>query len=225
MNKMIIDKENITIKDDVIKLELNTNKITMDIEGKVIINELSTKEENIELTINLKPNSSLIYNRFKIDYNSNININLIQQENSNLNFNYSSIVKNKINIKINSILNGDNNNTNINIKSVTEDKGKCIISSSADIKPNIKENNLLESIKVLLLNDEESVVIPNLLVSSNEVEVNHAATLSGIDKEYLFYLNSKGISSQNAINLIKKGYLLNNLQIEDDIKEEILNMI
>lgn len=225
MNKMIIDKENITIKDDVIKLELNTNKITMDIEGKVIINEVSTKEENIELTINLKPNSSLIYNRFKIDYNSNININLIQQENSNLNFNYSSIVKNKINIKINSILNGDNNNTNINIKSVTEDKGKCIISSSADIKPNIKENNLLESIKVLLLNDEESVVIPNLLVSSNEVEVNHAATLSGIDKEYLFYLNSKGISNQNAINLIKKGYLLNNLQIEDDIKEEILNMI
>ena len=49
--------------------------------------------------------------------------------------------------------------------------------------------------------------------------------LSGIDKEYLFYLNSKGISEKNAINLIKKGYLLNNLEVDNTIKEEINNMI
>lgn len=225
MNKMIIDKENIKFKDEVIKIELNINKLTIDIEGNVTLNEISTKEENLTLNINLKPNSKLIFNRFKIDKNSNIEINLIQEENSILNFNYSSIIKDKTNIKVNSILKGDNNTTNINIKAVTEENGKCEIASEADIKPNIKDNKLLESIRVLLLNDEESVVLPNLLVSSNEVEVNHAATLSGIDKEYLFYLNSKGISEKNAINLIKKGYLLNNLEVDNTIKEEINNMI
>ena len=225
MNKMIIDKENIKFKDEVIKIELNINKLTIDIEGNVILNEISTKEENLTLNINLKPNSKLIFNRFKIDTNSNIEINLIQEENSILNFNYSSIIKDKTNIKVNSILKGDNNTTNINIKAVTEENGKCEIVSEADIKPNIKDNKLLESIRILLLNDEESIVLPNLLVSSNEVEVNHAATLSGIDKEYLFYLNSKGISEENAINLIKKGYLLNNLEVDNTIKEEINNMI
>ena len=225
MNKMIIDKENIKFKDEVIKIELNINKLTIDIEGNVTLNEISTKEENLTLNINLKPNSKLIFNRFKIDTNSNIEINLIQEENSILNFNYSSIIKDKTNIKVNSILKGDNNTTNINIKAVTEENGKCEIVSEADIKPNIKDNKLLESIRVLLLNDEESIVLPNLLVSSNEVEVNHAATLSGIDKEYLFYLNSKGISEKNAINLIKKGYLLNNLEVDNTIKEEINNMI
>lgn len=225
MNKMIIDKENIKFKDEVIKIELNINKLTIDIEGNVTLNEISTKEENLTLNINLKPNSKLIFNRFKIDTNSNIEINLIQEENSILNFNYSSIIKDKTNIKVNSILKGDNNTTNINIKAVTEENGKCEIVSEADIKPNIKDNKLLESIRVLLLNDEESIVLPNLLVSSNEVEVNHAATLSGIDKEYLFYLNSKGISEENAINLIKKGYLLNNLEVDNTIKEEINNMI
>ncbi|MBQ8193674.1 MAG: SufD family Fe-S cluster assembly protein [Bacilli bacterium] len=225
MNKMIIDKENIKFKDEVIKIELNINKLTIDIEGNVTLNEISTKEENLTLNINLKPNSKLIFNRFKIDKNSNIEINLIQEENSILNFNYSSIIKDKTNIKVNSILKGDNNTTNINIKAVTEENGKCEIASEADIKPNIKDNKLLESIRVVLLNDEESIVLPNLLVSSNEVEVNHAATLSGIDKEYLFYLNSKGISEKNAINLIKKGYLLNNLEVDNTIKEEINNMI
>ena len=225
MNKMIIDKENIKFKDEVIKIELNINKLTIDIEGNVTLNEISTKEENLTLNINLKPNSKLIFNRFKIDTDSNIEINLIQEENSILNFNYSSIIKDKTNIKVNSILKGDNNTTNINIKAVTEENGKCEIVSEADIKPNIKDNKLLESIRVLLLNDEESIVLPNLLVSSNEVEVNHAATLSGIDKEYLFYLNSKGISEENAINLIKKGYLLNNLEVDNTIKEEINNMI
>lgn len=225
MNKMIIDKENIKFKDEVIKIELNINKLTIDIEGNVTLNEISTKEENLTLNINLKPNGKLIFNRFKIDTNSNIEINLIQEENSILNFNYSSIIKDKTNIKVNSILKGDNNTTNINIKAVTEENGKCEIVSEADIKPNIKDNKLLESIRVLLLNDEESIVLPNLLVSSNEVEVNHAATLSGIDKEYLFYLNSKGISEINAINLIKKGYLLNNLEVDNTIKEEINNMI
>lgn len=225
MNKMIVEKENIIIKDEVINLEINTNNLKIDIEGNVTINEISTKEENLVLNINLNNNSKLVYNRFKIDSKSNIEINLMQEENSVLDFNYSSLIKDKTNIKVNSILNGNNNITNIKIKAVTEENGKCNITSEANVKPNIKENNLLESIKVLLLNDEESIIIPNLLVSSNEVEVNHAATLSGIDKDYLFYLNSKGISSNNAINLIKKGYLLNNLEVDNNIKEEINNMI
>jgi Fe-S cluster assembly scaffold protein SufB len=82
-------------------------------------------------------------------------------------------------------------------------------------------NNLIESIKILVLNNEESVCIPNLLVSSNEVEVNHAATISCIDPNYLFYLNSKGISNESATKLIKNGYLLNNLNINSEIKEKI----
>ena len=90
---------------------------------------------------------------------------------------------------------------------------------------NFQDKSYLEDIKVLLLNDEESIIIPNLLVSSNEIEVNHAATISGIDQNYLFYLNSKGISNEASEKLIKNGYLVGNLDITKEQKERIEEML
>ena len=77
----------------------------------------------------------------------------------------------------------------------------------------------------MLINDEESIIIPNLQVSSNEIEVNHAATISGIDQDYLFYLNSKGISNEAAEKIIKNGYLISNLDVTKEQKERIEKML
>jgi Fe-S cluster assembly scaffold protein SufB len=161
----------------------------------------------------------------KIHNKADNKINLIQQNNSKATLNYSLVANDKVKLGIDSTLSGDNNETEIKIASVTENNGSTIIKSTADVLPNIKENNLIESIKILVLNNEESICIPNLLVSSNEVEVNHAATISCVDPNYLFYLNSKGISNEAATRLIKNGYLLNNLNINKEIKEEIMELI
>lgn len=227
MNKIFIDKENvIEIKDNAVALEINSTELTINVKGKVLIQEISKKSnETLNLTINIEPNSSLIYNRFMIHDKIDNKITLNQQNNSSAIFNYSFIANNKCNLILNSNLNGDNNETEIKVKAVTENLGSTNITSTADTKPKILNNNLLESIKILMLNDEESVCVPNLLVSSNEVEVDHAATISGIDENYLFYLNSKGISTVSATKLIKNGYLLSNLDINEEIKKEIEELI
>ncbi len=227
MNKLLVDKENnIEIKDNAVTLDIEVPELTIDIKGKVLIEEISKKEqEELILTLNVKPNSSLIYNRFIIHDRANNTVKINQENNSNVAFNYSLIANDKVELKVDSILSGDNNETEIKIAAVTEQNGKAVISSTADVLPKIKDNNLIESIKILVLNNEESVCIPNLLVSSNEVEVNHACTMSCIDPNYLFYLNSKGISNESASNLIKNGYLINNLCINKDIKEKICELI
>ncbi len=227
MNKICIDKENvIDIKDNAISLDIKVEKLTINVKGKVLIQEINKKEnENLTLTINVEPNSSLIYNRFMIHDKTENKIILNQDNNSSVSFNYSFITNDKCKLTFDSNLNGNDNNTEIKIKAVTENKGSANITSTADTKPRIINNNLIESIKILMLNDEESVCIPNLLVSSNEVEVNHAATISGIDENYLFYLNSKGLSNASAIKLIKNGYLLSNLAINEEIKKEIEELI
>ena len=227
MNKLLIDKENIIeIKDNAIELDIAVPELTINIKGKVLIEEISKKEtENLNLTLNIEPNSSLIYNRFMIHNEANNNITIKQEKNSNITFNYSFIANDKVKLNINSDLSGDNNETEIKVKGVTENKGSANITGTANVLPNIKDNNLIESIKILLLNNEESVCVPNLLVSSNEVEVNHAATISSIDPNYLFYLNSKGLSNESAIKLIKNGYLLSNLDINKKIKEQIEELI
>lgn len=227
MNKLLIDKENnIEIKDNAVELDIQVKELILNIKGNVLINEICKKDnEELNLTINIEPKSSLIYNRFIIHNKANNNITINQDNTSNVSFNYSIVATDKVELTINSNLSGNENETSIKVASVTEQKGKVIITSTADVKPKIENNNLLESIKILLLNDEESICIPNLLVSSNEVEVNHAATISGIPQDYLFYLNSKGLSNEAATKLIKNGYLLNNLDINKDIKEQIMELI
>ena len=227
MNKLLVDKENnIEIKDNVVELDIQVKELTLNIKGNVLIQEICKKDnEELKLTINIEPKSSLIYNRFILHNKANNSITINQDNNSNMTFNYSMIATDKVELTVNSNLSGNDNETNIKIASVTENIGKVIITSTADVLPKIENNNLLESIKILLLNNEESICIPNLLVSSNEVEVNHAATISGIPQDYLFYLNSKGLSNEAATKLIKNGYLLNNLDINKNIKEQIMELI
>ena len=227
MNKILIDKENnIEIKDNAVELDIQVKDLTLNIKGNVLINEISKKEdETLNLIINIEPKSSLIYNRFILHNKANNSITINQDNTSNVSFNYSLIATDKVQLTINSTLAGNDNETSIKVASVTESIGKVIITSTADVLPKIENNNLLESLKILLLNNEESICIPNLLVSSNEVEVNHAATISGIPQEDLFYLNSKGLSNEAATMLIKNGYLLNNLEINKNIKEQIMELI
>ena len=227
MNKITVTKEDyIELKDNAIDLDINVNKLTIKVKGKVLINELSIKDnEQLDLTIDVEPQSSLVYNRFLIHNIMNNKITINQNSKSNAIFNYSFIANDKCHLTVDTNLLGDDNDTEINVKGVTERDGSATIIGTADAKEKIINNNLIESIKVLVLNNEESICIPNLLVATNEVTVNHACTISTIDKDSLFYLESKGLREEDAIKLIKNGYLIGNLNINDEIKEQILNMI
>lgn len=227
MNKIVVDKESIIeIKDNAVELNINVTNLTINIEGKVLINEIrKLTHEDLDLTINIKEGSSLIYNRFMINNNANVKITTNQNNKSTLAFNYSILANDYSKINFVSNINGNDNFTNIIIRGVTENNGSLNVTSTAQTKSNIKDNELLEDIKILMLNNEESTIIPNLLVSSNEIEVNHAATISGVPTDYLFYLNSKGISEYAAQNLIKNGYLIGNLNITKNQKEKIQQLL
>ena len=227
MNKITITKEDyIELKDNAVDLDINVNKITIKIKGKVLINELSIKNnEQLDLTIDVEPQSSLVYNRFLIHNLMNNKITINQDSKSNVVFNYSFIANDKCHLTVDTNLTGNDNESEINVKAVTEHDGSATIIGTADAKEKIVNNNLTESIKVLVLNNEESICIPNLLVATNEVAVNHACTISSVDKNSLFYLESKGLSEEDSIRLIKNGYLIGNLSINEEIKQEILNMI
>jgi len=227
MNKITVTKEEyIELKDNAVDLDINVPKLTLNVKGKVLINELSIKEnENTELTINVEPQSSLVYNRFLIHNIMNNKITINQEHLSSVIFNYSFIAKDKCHLTIDTNLNGDDNESEINIKAVTELDGAATIIGTADAKEKIKNNNLIESIKVLVLNNEESVCIPNLLVATNDVIVNHACTISPVDQNELFYLESKGLSKEQATKLIKNGFIVGNLSINEEIRQQILNMI
>ena len=227
MNKIVIEKDEVLdLKNNALNLEINCSNLTLNISGKVLINEFIKKDnDNTTITINIANNSELLYNRFLNINSMDTKIIINQDSNSSVEYNYSIIAHNKGKLTMTSSVLGDNNKTNIKIKAITKDLGSLVLECTTDNKEKTNNNELLESLKILMLNDEESIIIPDLLVASNEVEVNHAATISGIKEDELFYLNSKGIDNEAAKKLISDGFIINNLNISKKEQKELEGII
>ncbi len=225
MNKLIVDKENnITIENKVIYLDIKKENVTINIRGKVLINDLTESEEKLKVIINLSKDSELVYNNFKKG-KINQQITLNQENNSILIYNFSLLATLKSSLKIIASIKGSNNSCEINVKGVPIEKGSINVIATGDIEKNIINNKYLENIRILSCNEEENTIIPNLLVSSNNIEALHNATISSISFDELFYLNSKGLSEETAKKLIIKGFLLNNLELSEEDKLKLENII
>ena len=49
--------------------------------------------------------------------------------------------------------------------------------------------------------------MPNLEIENNDVRCSHASTVSPVDEEQRFYLESRGVPTQAAERLIVEGFL------------------
>ena len=219
MNKIVLDKEYYSLKNEELDVIITKKNITLVVDGDVKINDLSSNED-INLKIVLNDNAKLIYNKFNQDLSLE-NVEIEVNNNTILDFNQSVYNTLSGNYKIYANILGNDNKTNINFYGVTNEKGNLYVDANAKVKENVANNDMLENVRILALNDEENTILPNLLVSSDEVAINHNATISGVNEDYLFYLNSKGLSNEEATKLIVKGFLMNKLDIDEEEKENI----
>jgi len=60
----------------------------------------------------------------------------------------------------------------------------------------------------LLLNEESrSDTYPYIEVDNEEVSIGHEATVSKIGEEQLFYLQSRGLSTEEATTMVVSGFI------------------
>lgn len=182
------------------------NKQIINITGKVSIKEMNTSIDHSYI-INIKKNSTLNYDKFDKSFASNVNIIINLEDDAILNYHYAFECMKPCKINILSNLNGNNIKNNIHVHGVTSKKGSSYVEANAIVKKNTINNVVTEEIKVLKLNNEESIIKPNLQVSTNNIMANHNTTCKMVDHQSLFYLMSKGISEKKAIKLIKEGFL------------------
>lgn len=216
MNKILVKEDNIVLDNEIVELEFKTLKCNLTIKGSVWIDDLNNNSLE-ELNITLLDGSKLLYNKYTKDI-KNLKINILENNDTTLEFNYSLYQSIKASITIDSKVLGNNNKCSMNVYGVSDKDGVIVVNATGSVLENIKDNDLLENIRILMLNDSENVIVPNLLVGSNEVSVNHNATISSLDMNYLYYLNSKGLSYEEAKKLIVKGFLKSKLKLRK--KEE-----
>lgn len=72
----------------------------------------------------------------------------------------------------------------------------------------------------LLTYDKTAVgkILPILYINDNDIEASHAASMGQPDEEQLYYLQSRGMSRNEALKLIIVGYLLPITKVIDDDK-------
>jgi Fe-S cluster assembly protein SufD len=76
------------------------------------------------------------------------------------------------------------------------------------IEKNAQQTKSFLRENVLLLSpNAKAEAIPNLEIEANDVKCSHAATISNISDEEVFYLMSRGISRKEAEELIVEGFL------------------
>ncbi len=88
-------------------------------------------------------------------------------------------------------------------------KAQTVVSHAKVVIP--KHGQLSDSFvgqHFLLLDDSaQAEAIPSLEIEADEVKASHAATISPLDSEKIFYLTSRGVSESEARKLLIQGFL------------------
>lgn len=117
-------------------------------------------------------------------------------------------------------INHDAPRTNANmVVNGTLENSKLINENNIKIKKQAPNSNGYEHSKFILLDDTSTAVsIPNLEIANNDVSCSHGSTISSLNEQELFYLQSRGITKQNAIDLIMAGLELSVLDCVSVLK-------
>lgn len=74
-----------------------------------------------------------------------------------------------------------------------------------------------QATRVLTLGkDHVTKCIPLLLIDENDVRASHALSVGQPDEDQMYYLQSRGLTKQQAIGLLSVGYLLPVIQMVED---------
>ena len=103
---------------------------------------------------------------------------------------------------------GTNCSSNVDVRSVTDDKSKFTFSGNLTVRKEAEGADAHLKNRNLQLVDTTTVITePKLDICTKEIACTHGCTVSSIDKEQLYLLNTRGIDSNNAKQLLTEAFL------------------
>ena len=73
--------------------------------------------------------------------------------------------------------------------------------------------------KIINYNLGNSKIIPNLIIDSNDIIANHSAYIGEIGEEEKFYMESRGINSNDIKKAIYKATMLGTMKLDEEESE------
>jgi Fe-S cluster assembly protein SufD len=102
------------------------------------------------------------------------------------------------------------------LRGVARDQAQITLNGTIVVETTAANTNAFLTENILLLSPTAVAhAIPNLEISTDAVKCSHAATISPIPEQQLFYLQTRGMSREQAQDIIISGFLSAVTQIEE----------
>lgn len=247
MNKIIIDKSIVYNDNNNKDIYVNDNEIVFKksgtyeiiyensddrslifvIDGVDIILMESSFDNDIKLSNKyIVNNGNLVVNKFYNNKSVNEDILIsLNNEGSKVDYNFANICRGVENYKIDIIHGSKNTISNINNKSVALKNSKITFDINSVVGENEIGSFLNQNTRIVTLGDSEAKINPNMFIDCDDVEARHGSVIGTFKEEQVFYLMSKGISYNDAMKLLIKGYLLSNISVSVDVRLKIMEII
>ena len=165
-----------------------------------------------------------IFNMFSINSSLSVNIDLLKDD-INYRYAYSTINKDNNDYEININHLGNNIISNITNHGINTEDNKLLFVINTIVPKNSLNITTNQDSKIIVLKDNNASIKPNLLIDNDDIEANHAAYIGRFKEEELFYLMTRGIKKEDAVDLMIKSFLIGNMEINLEEKELILDTI
>ena len=246
MNRIIVNRNRIdNYKDD--EIEINNNKIWFYKDNKYEFEYIDCDDVRLEFMIDnakieildyssdnyLKikniyniDNGSLridkFYNNKKVD--EEIDFNLMQ-DGDRVDYNFATISLGEENYIINVNHNNKNTISNIDNRSVALKNSKINYTINSRVLKDCVKSMLDQNTRIITLDECEAKISPNMFIDLDDVIAKHGSVIGTFKEDQVFYLMSKGISYNDTVKLLIKGYLLSKIRVNVDIRMKIMDII
>ena len=105
---------------------------------------------------------------------------------------------------------------------VAKDAGSMTIDGIGTIKKGMHKSESHQTNKIMVFDEaSRASANPYLYIDDYDVQASHAAGVGRMDENHLYYLQSRGLSKRQAMQLITYGYLKPVIDVVDNpmIKE------
>lgn len=235
------------------KNDLDVSCIEIDVikDTSLELRHISKVENKINIVINVKSNVHLelleysygIKSKVKINYNLDndsfikvykfneclgmreLNIVNLNGFGSRIDYDLKTICE--LNEKYDLMFYHRSNNTtaNINVNGVSVKEGNLIFNVTNVVYKGMINAQIEQNSRIVLLENNKCQINPNLLIDEYEITANHSAIIGKFSDEEMFYLNSRGIKYNKALNLLIKGFLMKGFNKEIFDENMVLQII
>lgn len=111
---------------------------------------------------------------------------------------------------------------------VVKEHGSLVIDGIGTIKKGNFQSNSHQTNKIIVFDQGGNAKAnPYLYIDEYDVKASHGASVGKIDEDHLYYLQSRGLSHNEAMHLVTYGYFIPVLEFikKEEIKEQFSNTL